>query len=646
MNKKIILSLVVVMMISFVLSPVHAEENENDEKKEIVRVQCDANGTVTKIKVEDFLKLKDKTNSIIDFSMLDNIKNIEGDEEYTQKKDGTLIWENHGENISYQGESHQPLPIDVKVTYYLDDKEIKPEDLIGKSGKVKIRFDYTNTTNQKVIVNGEELYVHIPFLCASVLMLPTDTFSNVTVSHGKILDNKDEMIVMGMAFPEMKEDLKLTDYEVTQDIDLPDSVEVTADVENFELAFTATLVSTIGLNDITELDDFSHFTSRIKQFTQASSKLLTATNSLNQGIILMNQYFNQYFNGVETLNQGLETMENSLYTLKVKKQSLDDGLSKVNQKLSQLKKGFNSFSVSKDQQDALNAVSSLLSDLETLSQTISIYQSNLAELETFIQETEKYQELMKVYQSHFKNDFNSIHLQNIENDATVQAQQKMKNIIDNSSLTKEQKDELLKEVSLIHITGITDETSKYMQSIQNTLNEMSKLEMPHLHSIDFTTLKTLMVNIKNQENVLSAYLSALDGDTDIQDLLTDLSSEIDNILSLTNGLTTLSEAVDQLYTITKNLSDGSQKLVSSQKELKQGMINLTTSMNSFTDGYRTFDQNAVQKLGNYAGADLENIISRFQAIQKVEEQYNNYSGIQEEYEGSVVFIYETDEIKK
>ena len=46
-----------------------------------------------------------------------------------------------GEDISYEGTSNQQLPVTTKVTYYLDGKEIKPEDLAGKSGKVKIRFD-------------------------------------------------------------------------------------------------------------------------------------------------------------------------------------------------------------------------------------------------------------------------------------------------------------------------------------------------------------------------------------------------------------------------------------------------------------------------------------------------------------------------
>lgn len=112
------------------------------DKTETVYVDANADGSVKKITVKDWLR-RNGDGEIIDFSNLKDIKNTEGDEEYTQNADGTITWENKGEDISYEGTSNQQLPVTTKVTYYLDGKEIKPEDLAGKSGKVKIRFDYT-----------------------------------------------------------------------------------------------------------------------------------------------------------------------------------------------------------------------------------------------------------------------------------------------------------------------------------------------------------------------------------------------------------------------------------------------------------------------------------------------------------------------
>lgn len=646
MNKKIILGFMSLMLIALSLSSVHAGESDDYEKKETVRVECDANGTVTKIKVEDLLKLNDDQNSIIDYSMLNNIKNVEGDEEFTQSEDGTLIWENHGEDISYKGETDQELPVQVQITYYLDNQEIDPKDLAGKSGKVKIRFDYTNTTSQTVTVDGKKYNVHVPFLCASALMLSGDTFSHVKVSQGKVLDNYDDIIVVGMAFPGIEEDLKLTDYELTQDIDLPDYVEVSADVEDFELDFTATFVSTIGLNDMTELNDLTHLTNSMKQLTKASSQLLTASQDLSKGMSLMNQYIRQYFGGVNAINQGLQTMESSLYTMIQQKQPLDDNLVKINEKLDELKDILSNISVSEEQQEIVDAISSLIKDSQKASQIVTQYQTDIEKIEAFIQDAKDYKEAMETFQTNLKNEIYRIDLQNIDSEATTQAKQKMKDMIEQSSLTEKEKNELLLKVEKIEIKGLANSASAQLQNMKDMLNTMPTLALPELDLIDVSTLQTILSDIEKQKGILLEYASMFDEYTDVQTIIDDLLAQINNVSNLTNGLSVLSQAMDQFYTATKTLSAGSTALVSYQNELQKGMTTLTDGMNSLADGYRTFDQNAIQKLRNLVGDDLENLVARFKAVQKAKEQYNNFSGIKEGCKGSVVFIYETDEIKK
>ena len=130
------------------------DAGEWKDKTETVYVDANADGSVKKITVKDWLR-RNGDGEIIDFSNLKDIKNTEGDEEYTQNADGTITWENKGEDISYEGTSNQQLPVTTKVTYYLDGKEIKPEDLAGKSGKVKIRFDYTNNESRTVNIDGK-----------------------------------------------------------------------------------------------------------------------------------------------------------------------------------------------------------------------------------------------------------------------------------------------------------------------------------------------------------------------------------------------------------------------------------------------------------------------------------------------------------
>lgn len=43
----------------------------------------------------------------------------------------------------------------MKVSYYLDGEKMDPKDMAGKSGEVKIRFDYYNNSNETVKVKGK-----------------------------------------------------------------------------------------------------------------------------------------------------------------------------------------------------------------------------------------------------------------------------------------------------------------------------------------------------------------------------------------------------------------------------------------------------------------------------------------------------------
>ena len=81
-----------------------------------------------------------------------------------------IVWESNGSDIYYQ-QSNEELPVSVKVTYYLDGKQISPDDLLGKSGKVKIRYDYTNNSSTSVKIDNENSEVYTPFVMATGLVL-------------------------------------------------------------------------------------------------------------------------------------------------------------------------------------------------------------------------------------------------------------------------------------------------------------------------------------------------------------------------------------------------------------------------------------------------------------------------------------------
>ena len=136
--KKAVASTTAVMLSACMVGmPVLTADSAAPEKEETVYVNMDASGNVEKITVSDWLKNNSQSAELSDSSSLSDIKNVKGDETFTQ--DGEkLTWQADGSDIYYQGTTDKELPVTVKLTYYLDGKEISPEDLAGKSGKVKI----------------------------------------------------------------------------------------------------------------------------------------------------------------------------------------------------------------------------------------------------------------------------------------------------------------------------------------------------------------------------------------------------------------------------------------------------------------------------------------------------------------------------
>ena len=65
--------------------------------------------------VSNWLKNTDKESTLEDNSELNDITNVKGEESYTQGSNGKLVWAADGNDIYYQGETSQELPVSVKI---------------------------------------------------------------------------------------------------------------------------------------------------------------------------------------------------------------------------------------------------------------------------------------------------------------------------------------------------------------------------------------------------------------------------------------------------------------------------------------------------------------------------------------------------
>ena len=301
------------------MDSVSLKDNDAD-KDESVYLISDANGNVNKTIVVDHLKNKDKKDTLEDASNLSDIENVKGKEKFTQSGD-KLTWQAGGKDIYYQGTATEEPPVTQKVTYYLDGKEISPEDLAGKSGKVKIRFDYTNTTSYTETVNGEKQTVSVPFAAITGLVLG-DGFENIEVTNGKAEVSDSSSVVLGYALPGLKDSLGIKDKDLDGDVNIPEYMEMTADVENFSMPAAMTFVvnasdyvSTDGI-DTSDLDDMiNDLKDASTQLQDGSKTLAEGTDTLADGLSTLQSKLGTFASGVGTLQSGLKTYTDGVSTL-------------------------------------------------------------------------------------------------------------------------------------------------------------------------------------------------------------------------------------------------------------------------------------------------------------------------------------------
>lgn len=306
-----------------------------EDKEETVYVLTDANGNVNKTIVSDWLKNKDGSDKLEDKSDLKDIENVKSDADYITGEDGAITWNANGEDIYYQGTTDKQLPVDVKVTYLLDGKEMSPSEIAGKSGKVTIKFEYTNNQKKEITVNGKKTEMYVPFTMISGMILDGNKFRNVEVNSGKVISDGNRLVVVGLGFPGMNSNLALSDITSDGKTEFPETVEVTADVEDFSLALTLTmgsadLISAVDVDSVTAVDDLKDV---VKKLVESTDALQTGSAKLNEGLKTLKNSFGTYSTGIKTY---VNTVNSNIGLLNEKVPSFVDGTKQISDGVGQI----------------------------------------------------------------------------------------------------------------------------------------------------------------------------------------------------------------------------------------------------------------------------------------------------------------------
>lgn len=302
---------------SVVLSavPVCAAGSENAGnnavcKEETVYVNADAAGKQKSVTVSEQLKGIQSTGTVADESILDGIKNIKGDENVSQNGN-RLTWQAKGEDIFYQGTTEQELPVSMKTVYILDGKEISPEELDGKNGHLEIRITYENHAKRTVSVKGGEETVFSPIVLVTGLILPNKTCSDVRIDNGKVINDGDKNIILGVAMPGLKESLGMKEGEAAEILTIPDTLTISADVEDFSMPSTYT----VGLTDVLDeidpdsFDSLDELSDSLAKMEDAALELVQGSKELSQGADTLGSRYAEFDQGIDTMQSGIDALD-------------------------------------------------------------------------------------------------------------------------------------------------------------------------------------------------------------------------------------------------------------------------------------------------------------------------------------------------
>lgn len=158
-------------------------------------------------------------------------------------------------------------------------------------------------------------------------MILNDSFRNVRVNNGRVLSDGDKVVAVGVALPGLKESLQVDEDEFDKDVEFPDHVEVTADVEDFSLEMTATIAvaGLMGDSGLSENLDFSTLDDTLDEMSDAMGQLKDGGGELSDGLDTLNDSMDGFSDGVHSLASGVNAYTDGVSKLSDGIRALQDG---------------------------------------------------------------------------------------------------------------------------------------------------------------------------------------------------------------------------------------------------------------------------------------------------------------------------------
>ena len=687
-------------------------ENKEDKitKDETVYILAGTDGSVKKIIVSDWIKNSLGASSLTDTTELSDPENVKGDESYTVSGNAK-VWDAQGSDIYYQGSIEKELPVGMTVTYTLDGKTVSADEIAGKTGKVSIRFDYDNRQYETVKLDGKNEKIYVPFAMLTGMLLDNDCFRNVEVSNGKLINDGDRMAVIGIAFPGLQKNLGVGKDK----LDIPDSVEITADVSDFRFGMTVTIAANEIFNhlDTSKLDSVSGLTDSIGELKNGMKQLLDGSSALYDGLCTLLEKSDGLVSGIGQLADGAKALKDGalaaeagvvqlssgaaeladgLNTLKDNNAVLNGGAKQVFETLlstaeTQIRAGGISVPALtiENYAEVLNGVIASLDEKtvygQALAQVTAAVEENrpliVQTVTTAVREQLEAQVTAAVREQVSSGVSSAVHEQvsaQVVSAATGMSRtdyetavsagripEETQNAVSSAIDAQMQTDDvnaLIEETITVQMAS--DEIKATIQTntdVQMQTEAMQKTIAEHVES----QVKQAISETMASDEVQSKLAAASEGAKSILSLKSSLNSYNAFYLGLmtyTEAVASAADGANQLASGTSDLKDGTAQLKDGASALYGGILQLHNGTPALVDGVtqlkdgamqlkeglKQFNEDGLQKIIKLVDDDLNGIVARLKATIDVSKHYRNFSGIRDDMDGQVKFIYRTDEI--
>ena len=661
-NKKMISGLLLFTITSYMTIPVFAAS-----KSETVYSNLDSNGKAYKTIVSTQLTNEDKSDEITDISNLLNIENTNGDE--TFKKEGNqIVWDSNGNNIYYKGESDKQLPVECKITYELNGEEISAEELKGKSGNVKIKINYTNNEKHIVSINGKQVTMYTPFIIVAGTKIDNGKNKNIQITNGKIVDNGESTLAVGIAMPGMQENIGISKSK----IDIPEEIEISMETEDFEMGNIIAVVAVKGIDeDLTS--DLNSMYSQINELANASNEILAGANQLKEGT-------SELVSGVDQLKDGTgaayagskqikDEVEESTRNLKndntpaidsktleaIKAQAMQSATLSDEQKAGIAAQAKAAATLSDEQKAGIAAQAKAGAKLTDAQKAGIAAQAKAAAKLTDAQKAEIAAQAKLTDEQKAKITAQAkAGAKFTETQRTAIIEQAQKNYPE--TLTEAEKQLILTvaqntayqtaTTTALAVAQSTAEATalKVAQSVAESTAEATALKVAQsvAESTAEATAQTVAQSTATQTAETTALTVAQSTATQTAGATaTQTATQVGNQAKqkftnqVVSQMSTLGTALDELTNGLANIDNGVSALSVGTNKLDSGALQLA-------NGVKTFNEQGISKINNLVNGDLRNIASRVEKMNELANEYNNYAGIQNGMAGEVKFIMITD----